>query len=197
MTQHINLLIQKQRRPAISAERTIIALGLLLAASVTYAFIERNKTAKVVESVTKGTAQLAKEKASLAALEQQLAKRPKPGELEAEVAWLKELAANKQRVLEALRTGSGGSDSGYYAHLVALARISENGIWLNNVRISDAGKSIVIGGSSLNPDAVLRYAQRLNEQFAPFGAQFSTVEISTPAPSGPNTGPSIVHFNLR
>jgi len=198
VSQQINLLVQKQRRPAVSAERTAIALALLLAASITYAFVERNKTAKVIESVKQSEAQVAKEKTSLKALEQKLAERPKPDALAAEVSYLKEVAANKRRVLEALRSGSGGSESGYHAHLVALARISENGVWLDRVQISNAGKSIVVAGSSLNPEAVLRYAQRLNEQFAPLGARITTVEIAAAGPAGPARGlPPIVNFNLH
>ena len=198
MSQQINLLIQKQRRPAVSGERTAIALALLLAASLTYAFVERNKTAKVFETLKRTQAQVAKEKVSLKALEQKLAERPKPIQLAAEVAGLREIAANKRRVLETLRTGIGGSESGYHAHLMTLAKISENGVWLDRVQISNAGKSMMVAGSSLNPEAVLRYAQRLNEQFGPIGAQFTTVELSTPFSADPARGlPPIVNFTLH
>lgn len=195
MTQHINLLIPKQVRPAVSAERTLIALGLILAASLTYAFIVRKDTSKVVEKANVAEAQLAAQKKAVKALEQRLAQRPKGEELNAEVAWLREVAANKQRVLEALRAGSGGSEAGYHAHLVSLARVAENGVWLNGVRISEAGTKVIVSGHSLTQEGVIRYAQRLNEEFAPFGAKFTVLDITAPA-TAPGM-PPMVAFTLQ
>jgi hypothetical protein len=195
VTQQINLLIQKQLTPKVSAERTLIALALLLAASLTYAFIERRQTSKVVETATRGAAQLTAQKAAVKMLEKRLAQRPKGDELNAEVTWLRELAANKQRVLETLRAGTGGSDAGYHAHLVALARVSENGVWLNSLRISDAGTKVILAGQSLSQEAVIRYAQRLNEQFAPFGAKFTSLDITAPL-TAPGM-PPVVGFTLQ
>jgi hypothetical protein len=180
MTQQINLLIQKQVKPRVSGERALIALVLLLAASLTYAFLERRTTSKVVESADRAAKQVASQKAAVKLLEERIAKRPKGDELNAEVAYLRELAASKQRVLETLRAGTGGSDAGYHAHLVALARVAENGVWLSGLRISEGGTKVSVIGRSLTQEGVIRYAQRLNEQFAPFGAKFTTLDITAP-----------------
>jgi hypothetical protein len=195
MTQQINLLIQKQLKPRISAERAIIALVLLLAASLTYAFIERRQTSKIVESADRGAKQLVAQKAAVKLLEQRIATRPKGDELNAEVAYLRELSASKQRVLEALRAGTGGSDAGYHGHLVALARVSENGVWLSGLRISEGGTKVSVTGRSLTQEGVIRYAQRLNEQFAPFGAKFTTLDIT--APTAAPGMPPVVGFTLQ
>jgi hypothetical protein len=195
VSQQINLLVKKQERPAVSAERTSIAIALLLAASITYALVERKQTAKVVDSANRMQAQVASQKAALKTLEEKIAGRPKGEELATEVAWLRDVAAGKHRVLEMLRAGSGGSESGYHAHLVALARISENGVWLSQVQISEAGTRISVAGGALDPDAVVRYAQRLNEQFAPFGAKFTTLEMT--APSATPGAPAVVAFHLK
>ena len=195
MTQQINLLIQKQVAPRVSAERTVIAIVLLLAASLTYAFIERRQTSKVVETADRVAKQVAVQRALVKTLEEKIAKRPKGDDINAEVAYLRELAASKQRVLETLRAGTGGSDAGYHAHLVALARTSENGVWINNMRISEGGTKVSVSGQSLTQEGVIRYAQRLNEQFAPFGAKFTTLSITAPAA---NPGmPPVVGFTLQ
>jgi hypothetical protein len=197
MSQQINLLIEKLRRPAISAERALVALSLLLAASLTYAMIERNKTSKVQDAVKSGETRLVGERASVKAMEDRLANRPKPDELNKEVAYLTDLATNKQKVLEELRSGGAGSEAGYYDHLVALSKVSENGVWIMGVNITDAGSRMVIEGRALTPDAVVRYAQRLNEQFAPFGVKFSTMEVTSLAISNDKTVMPVVKFILR
>jgi hypothetical protein len=197
MSQQINLLIEKQRRPVISAERSLIALVLLLVASVAYAMVERNKTSKVQEAVKSGEARLKGERASLKAMQDSLAQRANPDELNVEVAYLAELAANKQRVLQELRLGGAGSEAGYYDHLLTLAKVSENGVWVTNVSISDAGTRMTIEGRSLNSEAVIRYSQRLNEQFAPFGVKFSTLEVSQQSLGTERNALPVVRFVLR
>jgi hypothetical protein len=197
MSQQINLLIEKTRRPVISAERSLIALALLLLASLTYAMVERSKTSKVQDAVKSGEARLKGEQASLKAMQDMLAQRPSPDALNAEVAYLGELAANKQRVLQALRAGGMGSEAGYYDHLLALAKVSENGVWVVSVSIADSGTRMRIDGRSLTSEAVVRYAQRLSEQFAPFGVKFSTLEVSSLPITGERGVLPAVSFILR
>jgi len=76
-----------------------------------------------------------------------------------------------------LRSGGGGSE-GYSGHLTTLARISEDGVWLTGVKIGNAGKTVSLAGRSLRHESVLRYAQRLNEQFSAYGVQFTAVELT-------------------
>ena len=197
MSQQINLLIEKQRRPTISAERSLIALALLLVASLTYAMVERNKTSKVQDAVKTGEARLKGERASLKAMEDRLAHRPKPDSLNAEVAYLSEIAANKRQVLQELRAGGIGSEAGYYDHLLALAKVSENGVWVVSVNISDSGKRMSVEGRSLTPEGVVRYAQRLSEQFGPFGVKFSALEVSSQPTGGSRGVLPTVKFVLR
>jgi hypothetical protein len=197
MSQQINLLIEKARRPIISAERSSIAIALLLLASLAYAMVERNKTSKVQEAVKSGEARLKGEQASLKALQDRLAQRPSPDALNAEVAYLGDLAANKQRVLEELRKAGMGSQGGYYDHLLALAKVSENGVWIVTVSITDSGTRMRVDGRSLTPEAVVRYAQRLSEQFAPFGVKFSTLEVSSQPITGERGALPAVSFVLR
>jgi hypothetical protein len=198
VTQQINLLIEKQRRPVISSERALIALGLLLVASLAYAMVERNKTARVQEAVKSGEARLVGERASVKAMQDKLAERPNADQLNAEVAYLNELASNKQRVLQELRVGGGGSESGYYDHLVSLAKVSENGVWVIGLSISNSGTRMAIEGRALSAEPVVHYAQRLNEQFEPYGVRFSTLEIASQSVTNDRGSTvQIVKFSLR
>lgn len=177
MSKQINLLAQAQAGPALSALRALIGLGLMLAAFLGYAAFAWVGTARLADTVAQSDAQLATEKAAVKALEQKIGARPKLADIVAQIDALKAQADESQAILNLLRGGGGGSES-YSGHLTTLARISEDGVWLTGVKIGNAGKTVSLAGRSLRNESVLRYAQRLNEQFSAYGVQFSAVELT-------------------
>ena len=152
------------------------SLGAMLAALLGYAVYGWLGTARLGDTVADSDARMAGEKAALQALEQKLAARPKLEHILAQIDAHKALAGESQEIVSLLR--SGGGSEGYSAHLATLARISEQGVWLTSVKIGNAGKAVSLAGRSLHYDSVLRYAQRLNQQFSPYGVQFTQVELT-------------------
>ena len=177
MSKQINLLVQEAIAPELSALRALIGLGVILAAFLGYAAFAWLGTARLGDTVAQSDAQMAAEKAALQALEQKLAARPKLADIVAQIDALKAQAGESQEIVNLLRSGGGGSE-GYSGHLAALAGISEDGVWLTGVKIGNAGKTVSLAGRSLRHESVLRYAQRLNEQFSAYGVQFTAVELT-------------------
>ena len=197
MSQQINLLVQEAVAPALSALRSLIGFGVMLAAFLGYAAIAWLGTARLGDTVAQSDAQVAAEKAALQAVEQKLTARPKLADILAQIDALKALAGESQEVVNLLRSGAGGSE-GYSGHLATLARISEEGVWLTGVKIGNGGKTVSLAGRSLHHESVLRYAQRLNEQFSSYGVQFTAVELTPDVAKERGSGPALssVAFKL-
>ena len=177
MSRQVNLLVRERGAPALSAQRALIGLGAILVAFLGYGAYASIQSARSNDTMAQNNAQLVAEKAALQALEQKLAGRPKPADLAAQIEALRAQAIEGQEILKLLKSGEGTSSEGYLGHLATLARVSEEGLWLTNIRIDASGKNINLVGHALRHESVLRYAQRLNEQFAAYGVRFTGLEL--------------------
>ncbi len=198
MSQQINLLVHEQRAPALTALRALIGLVVMLVAFLGYGAYAWLGTARLGDTVAQSNAQVAAEKATLQALEQKLGARPKTADLDAEIKALTAQAAESQEIVNLLRSGGGAGSEGYTGHLTTLARVSEEGLWLTSVKVSNAGRTVSLAGRSLRHESVLRYAQRLNEQFSAYGVQFTALELAPEAgkEGASGTASSSVAFKL-
>jgi len=205
VSKQINLLVQGEGPPPLSALRTLIGFGVMIAAFLGYTAVSWFQTARLGDAAAQSDAQLAVEKAAVKALEQKLGARPKLAEIVAQIEALKPQAAESQELLKLLRGGEGDSE-GYSGHLTTLARISEDGVWLTGIKIGNAGKMVSVEGRSLRNESVLRYARRLNEQFSAYGVQFSAVELTDALESTPeaakmgaarSAGPALSSFAFK
>jgi Tfp pilus assembly protein PilN len=176
LSQQINLLAQEQPTPKLSALRALSGLGVIFVALLGYAAFTWYGTVRLAETAAQTNAQLVAQKAAQQALEKKIAERPKLADIVAQINAFKQQAAESQQVLNLLR--SEGGSGGYSGHLTTLARIAEDGVWLTGVKISNGGKSVSLAGRSLRQESVLRYAQRLNEQFSAQGVQFTAMELT-------------------
>ena len=197
MSKQINLLGLADAAPELSALRALIGLSLMLAAFLGYAAFGWFGSARLGDTTAQSNAQLAAEKAALRALEQKISERPKVADITAQINALKGHASESEEILKLLRGGGSGSE-GYFSHLTTLARISENGVWLTGIKIGSAGKTVSLAGRSLREESVLRYAQRLNQQFSSYGVQFSAVELTPDVVRGGGSGSALssVAFKL-
>lgn len=196
MSQQINLLVERHRAPALSAVRSLSGLGIVLIALVGYSVYGWIGSRQLGHSVSQRDAQLAAEKATLKDLEQKLGERPKTADLVAQINALKAQAGESEKIINLLQTGGGASRDGYSGHLTALARSSEQDVWLTNVSIVNAGRTVRVEGRSLRSDSVMRYARRLNDQFSVYGAQFTALELVPAAETAPGADISFVAFKL-
>lgn len=115
---------------------------------------------------------------------EQLARRYPPPQksrlLEDEVARLESELAESRRAAEALSGRAVGSTEGFSGHLQALARQHVEGTWLRTVAITEGGRRIGLGGSSLAPELVPQYVQRLGREAVFTGVLFNRMDLIRP-----------------
>jgi len=100
--------------------------------------------------------------------------------LEAEVARLAAEKTAKQRVMKAISQDRVGNGGGFSAYLEGLARQRLDGVWLTGLAIADGGMNVGIYGSTVEPDLVPRFLQRLSEESAFSGKEFKTFKMLRP-----------------
>jgi cell division protein FtsB len=196
VSQQINLLVAPHRAPALSAVRSASGLGIVLIALVGYSVYGWIGSRQLGHTVSQSDTQLAAERATLKDLEEKLGARPKTADLVAQINALKAQAGESEQIINLLQTGGGASRDGYAGHLTALARIAEEDVWLTNVSIVNAGRTVHVEGRSLRSDSVMRYARRLNDQFSVYGAQFTALELLPATETAPGAAISFVTFKL-
>ncbi len=106
---------------------------------------------------------------------------PRRSEDPALLARNKQLAAElaqKQRVLATLADRRLGNTQGFAPYFTGLARQQLDGLWLTGLTVAGGGSRLELRGSTLRPELVPRYLQRLAQE-APFrGMAFETFEMS-------------------
>ncbi|MCX7187004.1 MAG: hypothetical protein NTW57_07110 [Methylophilales bacterium] len=175
--QQINLLKQKkfELKTALVAP---VMLGLLLLSLFGFGLLWGLRQVDVATSQKAelaSTLQLQQANVKFQLLESQITEHPLPS-LIAEIANLKQKALAAQQILS-LADGI-GSPLGYAQYFDALTKISEDGLWLTNVTVDKAGKSVRVSGNALNKDSVMRFAKRFNDRFASDGVMFTSLELT-------------------
>ena len=98
--------------------------------------------------------------------------------------------AERTQALEAMDKGVLGRTEGYSSVLRALARLSVDGVWLTRVRLSDERGEASIAGRATRPELVPPYLERLRREERLRGQDFSTLEITRPAPAQASAAPA-------
>jgi hypothetical protein len=182
MSQQLNLLPQAKARYSPAAVALMI-LGCVMAGLFFTWGVKRSLLATAKDGEAASAAEL---KTVTAQLEQRF--RARAAELNAQIDGLKLRATEAQQVIN-LAAGV-GKPEGYSFYFSSLAATREDGVWLNDVAVGQAGKSMQLGGLSLDKDAVLRYSQRLNAVFADSGIKLTNLEMTSQplgAPGAPGT----------
>jgi len=120
-----------------------------------------------------------------------------PGNLAAQIAALEPQTRVSKDLLERLKNGELGSIDGYGKQLVALAGITQPGIWLTSISISNAGRSVLLEGRALQKEQVMRYVSQLNQAMKKFEMQFSEVDIVQVSPSQSENTPQASTFSFK
>ena len=178
MTQQINLYAPKvleRRGPALTV---LAVLGVIVATLLVYLVHLRSETEQLQARLAQAKTQLEGEKAAVAQMRAELAKRTDPARVTAEINAMRARATESQEIIAQLRSGNLGTMDGFTGHMTELARAGEPGLWITGFKILAAGRTIEIQGRSLDSQAVLRYAGHVNERFASYGASLSSLEVT-------------------
>jgi len=98
-------------------------------------------------------------------------------DVERRVAELNARLVEQQKLIEVLREQPLGSTEGFSAALAALARRYTTGLWLTELRIAAAGRSLDLTGMTVRPELVPEYLQNLGEEEALAGQRFELLQI--------------------
>jgi Tfp pilus assembly protein PilN len=100
--------------------------------------------------------------------------------LQEEVARLRKELEGRQQIAARLDATDAGNLEGFASHLEGLARQKPANLWLTDISVSRGGAELELRGSSFQPEQVPRYLQRLAEEPAFTGREFSDLQIFQP-----------------
>jgi hypothetical protein len=202
MTQHINLL-QLRRRPVGTALAALATVAVLLLCLLTYGLVLQSQSKDLRAQLGVSAQGLQETKMALAALRARASanssNKAGPSAMQAEIDALKSQLLQRKKWGELAGNHSLGNPAGYLEHFQTLSGVSEEGLWLTSIFVSDSGKLVNLTGRALRNDSVLRYAEKLNQAFAPQGVQFNAIEMTPEAfkPSGQEGAPALRSVSFR
>lgn len=199
MSQQINLLKPKDHSVGtavwMGAGAGVLVLGLLACMQVV-----SSETRKLREAAKASEQKLAQVKGAIETAQRKNNVEAETAALKAEIAELKPRADAVGQLVKEVRSGGLGRPEGFANYYRTLAGLSQEGLWITSVVVSKGGTSVSIDGRALRNEAVMQYARRVNDAFAPYGVQFNSLEL-TPEnigkPGAPvNPGLATVAFKL-
>lgn len=186
-SRQINLQVQHEKNGLSAVWPDLSAVALLLLSLLGFWGVRETEVIHAHEVETASAQKLLQGRANLQARLQ-----PTGAELSAKIESLKPQVEKAQKILT-LTVGL-GSQQGYAQYFASLGSIDEDGLWLNHILIEKGGKSVRLSGRAMHKDSILRYAQRVNELFAPDGVQFTALELTPDITDKPAL--AAIAFNL-
>lgn len=177
-SEQINMQVRQERTGLSLVWMELAAMVLIVVSLLGTWGMREVDVLKARDAERAGTLQLRDAKAR-----SQIAAQPSEEDVAAEIAALKARAEAAQRIL--LQSGSLGSQTGYADYFSMLASVGEDGLWLNSVKVDNAGRTVRLSGIALQKESVLHYAQQVNALFSSNGVQFTTVELTPEAAGKP------------
>ncbi|WP_126452401.1 PilN domain-containing protein [Sulfuriflexus mobilis] len=118
--------------------------------------------------------------------------KQKSRQIEEQLAELKKERRAKQFLLKTLSSRSIGNDKGFSAYFEGVARQRPEGMWLRHFELEEGGNVIGIHGSSLKPELVPEFLQRLAGETSFSGSSFRIFEMKRDTDN-----PAAINFSLR
>ncbi|MGH8167678.1 MAG: PilN domain-containing protein [Woeseiaceae bacterium] len=178
--QDINLLIGAPRRssPRPTARQSGITLLALMIFGVVAGLWQENRRASLEQAAATLNADIDGAMMSLEERSLYLAERDADPALVAELKRREREADDKSRVLDLLSGESVGNTDGFSAHLAAFGRRHPEGLWLENIRIEDGGRQLMLAGRTLHASLVPKFLSELQLEPALAGTAFATFTMS-------------------
>jgi len=173
-----------------SAVAILQAIGLVVLCVAVFYFYLSAQTSQLEARALESGRQLKEELERLKASSAQEAPEVRAKLLAERRKKLESAYAERTQALEAMDKGVLGRTEGYSSVLRALARLSVDGVWLTRVRLSDERGEASIAGRATRPELVPPYLERLRREERLRGQDFSTLEITRPAPAQASAPPA-------
>ena len=173
-----------------SAVNILQAIGLVVLGIAVFYFYLSAQTSQLEARALESGRQLKEELERLKAYSAQEAPEVRAKLLAERRKKLESAYAERTQALEAMDKGVLGRTEGYSSVLRALARLAVDGVWLTRVRLSDERGEASIAGRATRPELVPPYLERLRREERLRGQDFSTLEITRPAPAQASAAPA-------
>ncbi len=129
--------------------------------------------------------------ATVQTLNQEIAARNDTGKIAAQLTELDRELQNKQQVFQLLSGKRFGNVDGFATQFSGLARQRIEGLWLTELYIHEGGEKLNIRGTTMQPELLPRYLQRLSKEPVFHGVEFKTFVMQR------DKDHSQVNFDLR
>ena len=172
MSQQINLAtpLLLKKRYAFGLREMALGLGVILVAALVWAGYVYYRASAIEAQATQREAQQAAAQAELDQLSA-TASRPVSALLTERVKATQAQVAQREALLASISGIMENAAKGFASRLRALAYSSTEGVWLNGFTLAPDG--VTLKGSTLNADLLTTYLDRLGQQPAFSGMQFS------------------------
>ena len=192
--QQINLyqpIFRKQEKVFSARTMLMVLVATIVLFSAIYGYARWNVFTLVEES-EKLAVSYQSETKRLDDLARRFPIKQKNRKVETELDNLKNERKAKQFLIKTLSGRSIGNDEGFSSFFEAMARQRPTGMWLQRFEIEQGGQVIGIHGSSLQPELVPEFLQRLSEESSFDGSSFRIFRMQR---DKENT--AAVNFTLR
>lgn len=179
MSQDFNLLGTASRSTsgALSATHVAWTAGAVLAIGIATAFWLNFRADQAEKRIALGNTAIEALVQSLQERSQFLAQRNANPELVDRLQQLERESTDKGRVLNVLSGKTLGNMAGFSTHLAALGRRHPDGLWLQQIRIGDGGRQMMIRGRAVNAALVPQFIGSLQSEPAFSGVSFERFEM--------------------
>ena len=177
MSQQINLL-QPRGRSLGAAAWALAAVGVVIVALLVYHQSLMAETGRLRETANAGQQKIDNVKSAIESQQKQRDARGSAASLAEEIAALRPRAEAVNQLLKELRGGSLGNSEGFSRYFDALGSVSEQGLWVTSVTVSNGGRAVSVSGRAMRNESVMQYARRLNDAFARYDVRFNSLELT-------------------
>jgi hypothetical protein len=180
MSQDINLLgaAQSASRQLPTALHAAVLAAAILTAGIAASYRMDGQVAAEDARLTDANAAIDELVFSLEERSQFLAQRNTDAALLSGLLSLEREAADKARVLDLLSGETLGNTDGFSEHLAALGRRHPPGLWLDDVRIGEGGRQVLLRGNALRAELIPRFIEGLQMEPAFEGTAFQSFELA-------------------
>jgi hypothetical protein len=179
INQQVNLF-----QPIFRKERKILSFhALLQGAAVVVVMLALlygwgwQKTQTMQGDVAQLQGQLDRQTEQLATLSLRVSQRKPDASLQQELKHLRQEAAARQEVVDALSHIDGIYTQGVSGYLESFARQVPKNLWLTGFSVQSGGKGLVIRGSALRPALVPVFLEQLSTEPTLAGTRFGLLQI--------------------
>ena len=183
MSQYINLLgpAFRKQRIELTLNRTVLLAGVAAGIMAVLTVYNRQLVEGTREELSSAQMLLKTQSAYTSRLLGENAAKKGNTALDAEVGQLEQELRTARDSMHVLEGGSLGNRDGFARYMQAFSRQAIDGLWLTGFTVAGSG-DVSIEGRVLRPELLPAYIQRLNEEPALKGREFSALEMKRPAP---------------